>query len=688
MALDILCCRGMELLSMDKYVGKRLDGRYEIMGIIGVGGMAVVYKARDIIDDRIVAVKILKDEFHNNEEFRRRFKNECKAIAVLSHPNIVKIYDVSFGDRLEYIVMEYIEGITLKDYIKQQGQVKWSEVVHFTLQILRALQHAHDKGIIHRDIKSQNIMLLQNGTIKVTDFGIARFNRLEPHEDNNGKTIGSVHYISPEQARGDMVDERSDIYSTGIIMYEMLTGRLPFDGSNAVSVAIKQLESEPPAPRQINPSIPEGLEEITLKAMKKDVSQRYQSAAEMIADIEKFKNNPSIRFEYKYFVDETPTKFVQTVTPPVPRKSIDDKQLDKKSKKAKTKYVYYDDDEFDEPKRKSFLPLLAGVIAAFLIFGTVCVVFIDELTGIFTQTSNTIDVPKLVGMDLKEANDSYRDVLVINVINQQSSSEYAEGVIIEQSRSEGQKVPKLSTIDVVTSKGSKGGQNVPDVYGLSKNDAKKAIEDAGFEYQEITMGDNDTPENCVIKTDPERNMSLEPGQRVLVYISSGPVNSPVKVPPVIGLSEQDAKTLLEQSGLKYGTPLKKDSNKPAGEVIECAPEVGETVDEGSTVTLIVSNGNLAEKNISIDIPLPNASVDVYLKIYKNDELVEQTSALNTSQGTYTSNITGSGEGTVRVTISAYPDTGYNDYILYNVNFATGNITKTNSYNFQEPNMEG
>lgn len=300
---------------MDKYVGKRLDGRYEIKEVIGVGGMAYVYKAYDSIDDRTVAVKILKDEYLANEEFTRRFKNESKAIAILSHPNIVKVYDVSFGERLQYIVMEYIDGITLKEYIEQQQDIKWKEAVHFTVQILRALQHAHDKGIVHRDIKPQNIMLLPDGTIKVTDFGIARFSRNEIRATSaTDKAIGSVHYISPEQARGDITDEKADIYSTGVMLYEMLTGRLPFEADSAVSVAIMQLQSEPKQPREINPSIPEGLEEITIKAMQKDPAKRYQSAAEMLYDIDEFKRNPSIHFEYKYFVDETPTRFVEAIT--------------------------------------------------------------------------------------------------------------------------------------------------------------------------------------------------------------------------------------------------------------------------------------------------------------------------------------------------------------------------------------
>ena len=240
---------------MDKYLGKRLDGRYIIKELIGVGGMAYVYKAYDSIDDKTVALKILKDEFLENEEFTRRFKNESKAIAILSHPNIVRVFDVSFGEQLQYIVMEYIDGITLKEYIEQQGPLSWNEAVHFTLQILRGLQHAHDKGVVHRDIKPQNIMVLPDGIIKVADFGIARFARSE-QETITDKAIGSVHYISPEQAKGEKTDEKADIYSVGVMLYEMLTGKLPFQAESAVSVAIMQLQKDPVLPRDINGSKP------------------------------------------------------------------------------------------------------------------------------------------------------------------------------------------------------------------------------------------------------------------------------------------------------------------------------------------------------------------------------------------------------------------------------------------------
>ncbi|WP_444244101.1 protein kinase domain-containing protein, partial [Eubacterium sp.] len=262
---------------MDNYVGKRLDGRYEVQEIIGVGGMSVVYKAYDNVDDRIVAIKILKDEFLNNEEFKRRFKNESKAIALLSHENIVRVYDVNFGEKLQYIVMEYIDGITLKEYINKQNSITWNDAVYFMTQILRAVQHAHDKGIVHRDIKPQNIILLPNGTLKVTDFGIARFSRSET-KTLTEQAIGSVHYIAPEQAKGEQTDERADIYSMGVVLYEMLAGKVPFDSENAVSVALMQVQANAEKLTQINPNIPKGLEQICVHAMQKNPDDRYQSA--------------------------------------------------------------------------------------------------------------------------------------------------------------------------------------------------------------------------------------------------------------------------------------------------------------------------------------------------------------------------------------------------------------------------
>ena len=293
----------------DNYIGRRLDGRYLVEELIGVGGMAYVYKATDLKDNSTVAVKILKEELLDNEELVRRFKNESRAISMLDHENIVKVLDVNFSDSVQYIVMEYLNGITLKEYIQAHTSLTWKETVYFSEQLLRALQHAHDRGIIHRDMKPQNVMLLRSGKIKVMDFGIARFSRSGMHTITD-KAIGTVHYISPEQAKGEETNTQSDIYSVGVMMYEMCTGKLPFDSQSAVTVALKQISDTPKSPREINPTIPEGLEDIILKAMEKDTAKRYPSAGSMLMDIENFKMNPSIRFEYKYLSSENPTVYL------------------------------------------------------------------------------------------------------------------------------------------------------------------------------------------------------------------------------------------------------------------------------------------------------------------------------------------------------------------------------------------
>ncbi|MGN0690611.1 MAG: Stk1 family PASTA domain-containing Ser/Thr kinase, partial [Oscillospiraceae bacterium] len=435
---------------MDRNIGKKLDGRYEITELIGIGGMADVYKAIDIIDDRVVAVKILKTEFSNDDEFLRRFRNESKAIAVLSHPNIVKIYDVGFTEKIQFIVMEYIDGITLKEFMEQQGILKWKDAIHFIIQILRALQHAHDRGIVHRDIKPQNIMLFPDGTIKVMDFGIARFAR-EEGKTLSDKAIGSVHYISPEQARGDITDEKSDIYSVGVMLYEMLTGQKPFDADNPVSVALMHMQSKAKNPREINETIPEGLEDIVIRAMQKDASKRYQSASEMIKDIEEFKRNPSIVFEYKYLtppVDEN-TRYFEPVSSSKNESANSDADRNKiKSKvpkmfkqkaKPKPEYDDYDDDDYDDyddddyddddddydDRRRSggrslIVPVLGAVTAAVVIiaafFITNMIIKIISPYGVETYT-----MPNLVGMTITDAQSQYPYFRIVEL-----SEEYSE----------------------------------------------------------------------------------------------------------------------------------------------------------------------------------------------------------------------------------------------------------------------
>ena len=562
---------------MDRFVGKRLDGRYEIQEIIGVGGMAVVYKAHDNVENRTVAIKILKEEFVSNEEFIRRFKNESKAIAVLSHPNIVKVYDVSFGDLIQYIVMEYIDGITLKEFIERQGSLRWKDAVYFTIQILKGLQHAHDKGIVHRDVKPQNIMVLSDGTIKVADFGIARFARNEQRTITE-KAIGSVHYISPEQARGEKTDEKADIYSVGVMLYEMLTGQLPFEAESAVSVAIMQLQRDPKLPTEINSAIPLGLEQITMHAMQKTPERRYQSASEFLCDLEQFKKDPESTFDYSYFVDNAPTKFVDTLISSTPASAV----------------VEEDDEEAEVLKEKNnMIPILAGIASALIIAIIVlAIIFVPKL---FKGTGAEIVCPKFIGMTIDEVK-QHENFNSFDIEWEYTASEdYDIGVVCDQSQSEGKKLKNGAAITLYVSTGQTNIK-VPDVYGKTESYAVSELKSKGFATVVKEVADDEVKAGLVVKTDPARTTVMADGAEITVYVSTGKATKMLDVPNVVGLTEEKAKADIEKLGLVVQSELRdltaNEKEYAKGYVIAQEPDANssEKVPEGTTIKIYVSTG--------------------------------------------------------------------------------------------------
>lgn len=573
---------------MENYVGKTLNGRYEIQEIIGVGGMAVVYKAYDNIDDRIVAVKILKEEFLANEEFRRRFKNESKAIAVLSHPNIVKVYDVSYGDRIQFIVMECVDGITLKEYIQQQGVINYKEAVFFVTQILRALQHAHDKGIVHRDIKPQNIMLLENGAIKVTDFGIARFSSSETRTMTDS-TIGSVHYISPEQARGDITDDKADIYSVGVMLYEMLTGKLPFESDNTVSVAIMQLQQDPVKPREINPSIPVGLEQIVLKAMQKNINDRYQSAAEMLLDLEEFRRNPSISFDYDYKNNE-PTKYIPNITNSI--KKVD---------------PVVEEEEEEPEVRNRTIPILIGIITGLVVVLAVAFGVLFKLG--YLSGNSQIKVPNFIGAiyDEEEFETKYPDLTFD--ISEKVDTSVTPNQIISQTPEKGTKIdPKKTIIELVVATNTELVEIPDDLIGIDYVSAVTKLTSLGFNVKEKEVEQKDYPgiaAGTVVSVNPKGGNKVSANSTVtLEYVSYDETKEKlVIVPDVSNLDEASAKKVLTSSGFTVSVNSEYSDTISKGYVISNTFK-GSKIPAGSNVTITVSKGKLVEQSITITVTLP------------------------------------------------------------------------------------
>lgn len=578
---------------MDNYVGKRLDGRYEVQEIIGVGGMSVVYKAYDNVDDRIVAIKILKEEFLNNEEFKRRFKNESKAIALLSHPNIVKVYDVNFGEKLQYIVMEYIDGITLKEYINKQGAITWNDALFFMTQILRAVQHAHDKGIVHRDIKPQNIILLKNGNIKVTDFGIARFSRSETRTLTE-QAIGSVHYIAPEQAKGEYTDEKADIYSLGVVLYEMLAGSVPFEADSAVSVALMQLQADAKKLTDINPDIPLGLEQICIHAMQKDPMDRYQTATEMLLDIEEIIKDPKATFNYVSKVDTNPTIIVNK-----------NEVISREEQHNDEVQEHVDAAEAKEHKKKVITAVTIGII----VLVAAIVLLVMGFTNGFSKSTTKLE--NFVGTSYDETYDAYSSTYEI-VAEYEKTSEYTPGTVISQDPVAGSKVLQGTKVKLTVA-ASEQDITVPNVYNYDEDRAKQALEMSGLKHTKtVSVSSENVDDGKVVYTEPKANTVVSADQEITIYISSGPSTTVIKtykVPDVDGLTQSTAENFLKKTGFKNISFVTQDSPIAKGIVISQSPAAGATAKETDSIKVVISSGmttttteKMLKTSVSIQLP--------------------------------------------------------------------------------------
>lgn len=574
---------------MDKYIGKKLDGRYDIIECVGTGGMASVYRAKDIRTGNTVAIKILHDEYLKNTEICQRFRNESKAISLLNHKNIIKVYDVCDYDHLHYIVMEYIDGVTLKEYMQQQGVLKWREAVHFTTQILRGLQHAHSKGIVHRDVKPQNIMLLSNGDIKVTDFGIARFDGSERDLDTN-KAIGSVHYISPEQASGSRTDSRSDIYSVGVILYEMCTGRLPFDGKDTVSVAVMHLQADPRMPREINPAIPEGLEEIIMQAMQKDPVNRYQNAADMIYDVDEFKKDPQISFDYHYLVDDSPARYISAVN---------------QTRKLR---------EEQEREKSPVIPVLTGIAMAFVLVAVVMVWLVLDESGLFSANSQgSGQVPNFIGMDYREvvANPEYSYVFLTEWV---FSDEYDQNVVVNQNPKADKNAYNNARITLTISKGPER-LLVPEFVGYSYDEYSQLCVSLGLVPIKVEVFDEDVGKGEIIGTTPAPRTDIGEGGTVQIYVSQGVKPSELTMPNCLNMLYSEAKVKLETLGITKTKTKEVDSDKPAGTILSQSPAEGTVLaDENVQVTFTISNGTAPKNTVEIEIDLPGGLESESLRV--------------------------------------------------------------------------
>ena len=639
---------------MDKYIGTMLDNRYELLEIIGVGGTAVVYKAKCHRLNRYVAVKILKEEFASDQEFRRQFHDEAQAVAMLSHPNIVNIYDVSRSGNVDYIVMELIDGITLKEYLSRRGRLSPKEVTVFATQIARALEHAHDHNIIHRDIKPQNIMLLRDGTVKVADFGIAHFAARE-NTYSKGEAIGSVHYVSPEQARGSYVDNRTDLYSLGVVMYEMITGRLPFEGDTPVSIALQHINSIALPPSVFAEDVPEQLEEITMRAMNPSLTKRYSSAAQILSDLEAFRNDQQFKLNIPREEGALPaeeesdldaTRKINNTGEVAAILEAENRSVELRRQEELETQKTAEEEEPVSGRKKRRSPLSGAMlfsIIAVLVFCIGASYFIKSVINPYgNKDETTLTTPYLIGMYYSQvlSDPAYADFNIVEgeyVYNESVDA----GKIIEQSPEGNRKIEKGGTITVTISRGAKVFQ-LPDYVRQEARQVKIELERLGIICVEATPEFNDEVESgYVLRTDPVAGTELTAGDTVTLTVSKGPEVVLVDMPDLMGCSESEALTRLEAAGLNWEPVTYEEYDGAPGQVIYQSVEAHTQVEKGTTIafTISIEPAKPAEVTISLPISLiesDGGAVEVWVMV---DGMTVYNQSHDSEEGSVTVDLT-------------------------------------------------
>jgi len=640
-------------LNMDQYIGRLLDDRYEILEVIGTGGMAVVYKARCHRLNRLVAIKILKDEFARDEEFRRRFHAEGEAVAMLSHPNIVQVYDVSSTDNANFIVMELIDGISLKQYMEKKGVLNWKETLHFAMQIAKGLEHAHGRGIIHRDIKPHNVMVLKNGSVKVMDFGIARV--MSKSNTLTKEALGSVHYISPEQAKGGHTDTRSDLYSLSVVMYEMMTGRPPYDGESPVAVAIQHINGGAVMPSTLNPNIPSGLEQIIMKGMALEIQDRYVSATEMLQDMEEFRKNPAIVFHYRTLIDDatrpitvvnqmpvkprtTAEKVVQAKTGQPPVRATTDsirihqgtgpiagasqvrkrttgtagnptrnREAAEAARRAQQRRLA--EERQREEEQRSRVATVAIVVCSAVAILAIVVFLVALFNGVLLNKElEYVKVPSLIGEVYSEYLEAELEDFNIQLRPQQYDAEYEKGTIMSQEPVGGTEVKKGADIWITISMGAEPEVKTMDNYiGFRQDEVISALKGQGFHPLVSEEPSAEYPVGVIIRTDPVASTELEEGQEIKLYVSSGPDIVTAEMLDVVGKDKEHAVELLNAKGFERVRTITVESDEPAGRVIFQSETAGEEIDIMTEILLEISEGPAETEPPVIEEPDPDPS---------------------------------------------------------------------------------